>query len=1361
MTATSDKDINIDDRQLAEALVSHGLIEADKIKQLQQKQKQNYRQAKQVLDGILFEIDPIQNLLRIKDTRDDHIKQTFPLNESEQEFDDHDWEAWGSHATVVKTEDGTYETHLEWDNSQPYGLVLTPEGTYTSNVNTYSNDVIGLSHSFLYGCNFKGELESGPFDLYLSPDNTLLSVTDRGAGTVTIFKADTYEKLGSVTVRGETGSHATLNTAFDLKRQRLLITDNKTSALHMIDLNTLKTHKQSLGLGVLGNLVLAPDQKHFYILTIKPNLSLKYLSLDTFDEIKTIKLKGDLYSADSSDPCDLLILSPNQSQLLIMTYLNEPRPFTPVISVIDTEQIKTVRRYAIKDQKKPINLIFGKENPVSPFTKDLTQLLIEEQALEPQKIFQVKQELRTAGFDEESDESSTQSKPQAEEFIEIERQVIDIETIEEKPEQKVETMEPQEAADIKLNPADAIPEIVDIITGTFYHQTEIDIEDYPEALTRVQTAAEETRKKLETHDSAIVDLKNLVESHHLITQVLREAIVTMIDLKSSLKEGMIRTAPTHCPNCRAPLLGSWNCDMCGLELESPERMLKRKVASAEPIANLSRGYFVIPDPERKRLVLLNQHKHISWKLEPPKFKCDQPTDIVWLANRNILVVDKKGCQVLECGPVGRTRWTVNQATSPAHQLHEPVKATYYNHNDKEYFLVVDQGNHRVFAIDREQEIHWQYGVQGIPGSDSGQLNSPSDVQKTHEGNMLITDTGNNRIVELDENDDIKWEYGSGEEDEELNHPVSAQRLFNDQTMIVDAGNFRILVLNKEKQLIWSCQYYQSDMDMKFKIDHPIKVIRRENKNILIMDEFRILEIQPENKQLVWFSLLRDLKKQPVFERNQKVESPKRQRGVKSYKKYDYSKYRKEDAAAPKVRGETPPVQEEAAVGEGGAKRDMSAMAANRLKALIAARKKREAKASSRMGGSVAVHQPLDPEIFKAENVSIQNILIYCIDRQHNHVVQLDRNGKIRWHYGTPQPLVRPQLATETEKTVLITDTGSNRVLEINKADKRVIMEIGGRGSELLFQPRSAMRIHLGYTLICDQGNKRLIQVDAKGNITWEFKDSQHIFSPYHAEQLETGNILYVDSRLHVVNEINREGLLSWSYGTPKKFGKDKNQLFGPEFATRLPNGNTLIADTRNNRILEIDPGRNIVWEYTGDIRNRLRGPVRCQRLSDGNTLITHYNQRQIVEVNPKGDIVWRFQMGRDPLVKIEEHKITSAHIKQGGPTLSTHDFQFEYSGIEQKIIKASQLGGDKLQEIHIELEKTCAMKSVRASLIMMRLDGVGNVIKTHPGADLLQAERFDTDFHIAILTAINPDELKKMVTSVAEVADVQIKSNKI
>ena len=151
------------------ALVSHGLIEADKIKQLQQEQEQNYRQTKQALEGILFEVDPIQNLLRVKDTHDDHIKHTFPLNDFEIEFDEHDWEPWGTHATLVKSEDGTFLEHQEWDNSKPYGLVMGEHETYTFNLNTYSNDNLGLSHSFIYGCNYKGELESGPFDLYLSP----------------------------------------------------------------------------------------------------------------------------------------------------------------------------------------------------------------------------------------------------------------------------------------------------------------------------------------------------------------------------------------------------------------------------------------------------------------------------------------------------------------------------------------------------------------------------------------------------------------------------------------------------------------------------------------------------------------------------------------------------------------------------------------------------------------------------------------------------------------------------------------------------------------------------------------------------------------------------------------------------------------------------------------------------------------------------------------------------------------------------------------------------------------------------------------------------------------------------------------
>src|SRR5690606_28494885 len=138
--------------------------------------------------------------------------------------------------------------------------------------------------------------------------------------------------------------------------------------------STKELTKKNLGIGVLGNLCLAPNGKSFYVITTKPDVSLRNISTDTFLEIKDFSLKGELFS-NGDDPTDLITLSPDKSFLFVMTYINDPIPYTPVLTVIDPQKNKAKKRFSIKDETKPVCLSFKRNNPVGLVNKELEELL--------------------------------------------------------------------------------------------------------------------------------------------------------------------------------------------------------------------------------------------------------------------------------------------------------------------------------------------------------------------------------------------------------------------------------------------------------------------------------------------------------------------------------------------------------------------------------------------------------------------------------------------------------------------------------------------------------------------------------------------------------------------------------------------------------------------------------------------------------------------------------------------------------------------------------------------------------------------------------------------------------------------------
>lgn len=157
-------------------------------------------------------------------------------------------------------------------------------------------------------------------------------------------------------------------------------------------------------------------------------------------------------------------------------------------------------------------------------------------------------------------------------------------------------------------------------------------------------------------------------------------------------------------------------------------------------------------------------------------------------------------------------------------------------------------------------------------------------------------------------------------------------------------------------------------------------------------------------------------------------------------------------------------------------------------------------------------------------------------------------------------------------TVLVADTGHNRVVELNGANQVVWSYSTG-----LNAPQWAERLQGGDTLISDSGNNRVIEVSPSGAIVWGLGGSANVLDhPGTAQRLANGDTLVCDSGNGRVMEVNQQGQLVWGVGNGMQTGSI--QLNNPTSARRLATGNTLIADTGDNRVIEVDQSGNVAWQ---------------------------------------------------------------------------------------------------------------------------------------------------------------------------------------
>jgi len=238
----------------------------------------------------------------------------------------------------------------------------------------------------------------------------------------------------------------------------------------------------------------------------------------------------------------------------------------------------------------------------------------------------------------------------------------------------------------------------------------------------------------------------------------------------------------------------------------------------------------------------------------------------------------------------------------------------------------------------------------------------------------------------------------------------------------------------------------------------------------------------------------------------------------------------------------------------------------------------------------------------------------------SEILEVDRLGNIVWQW-SGGVIFAHSAKLMKNGNIIISDTGRDRVLEINRKGKVIWSSEqwnGGTGrlsdGSHLWYPNDVEETSRGKLLISDRNNNRMVEVDKQGNIIWEYSKLKHC---HDADRLPNGNTLVASSDENKIFEIDPEGNVVWSYGDGSP-----EMLYWPRDADRLENGNTLIADTKNNRVIEVNKNGKIEWAFT---MKYCAQPYEVDRLINGNTLISVQQRRIILEVDYSGNIIWQFR----------------------------------------------------------------------------------------------------------------------------------------
>lgn len=98
----------------------------------------------------------------------------------------------------------------------------------------------------------------------------------------------------------------------------------------------------------------------------------------------------------------------------------------------------------------------------------------------------------------------------------------------------------------------------------------------------------------------------------------------------------------------------------------------------------------------------------------------------------------------------------------------------------------------------------------------------------------------------------------------------------------------------------------------------------------------------------------------------------------------------------------------------------------------------------------------------------------------------------------------------------------------------------------------------------------------------------------------------------------------------------------------------------------------------------------------------------------------------------------------------------EYDDFEFTVIQQSKEQGFTAYELTINLREDCLLKAARVFMVFEILEQLGEVIKSVPSVDMLEEEKFDSQFSVAIVSKEFAEDIKLKVMKVSEIDNVSI-----
>ena len=237
-----------------------------------------------------------------------------------------------------------------------------------------------------------------------------------------------------------------------------------------------------------------------------------------------------------------------------------------------------------------------------------------------------------------------------------------------------------------------------------------------------------------------------------------------------------------------------------------------------------------------------------------------------LDNGNLLFSDRSLPIVAEVTRAGEPVWTYSVGDDPS--LRRPFSAQRFSRGGQDLTLISDRDGKRVWAVDQDKRVVWQYGVTNEKGLGVNHLLDPfcARYSELDGGTVVIADTLDaSRVIVVRYGDyvagapdsgfteeSIVWSYGTpgsaGSGPGQLDKPHGVDRLANGNILVADEDAQRVIEIDWEtKDIPWQYGITDQAGDGPRQLKEPNAARRLSDGDTLIADagNARVLRVSAD------------------------------------------------------------------------------------------------------------------------------------------------------------------------------------------------------------------------------------------------------------------------------------------------------------------------------------------------------------------------------------------------------------------------------------------------------------------------------------------------------------------------------------